>query len=201
MPPLAVLAGGAIAGGIGGALNQNAANKGPRAVFGGLQNQALGSGALPAVGNAGFGSILQMISNPGKLPDVSASVDPAFQSLVNANKQQVAQGAAGIREQFGASGLSNSSSSALGLSNFYSQSQSNFMNILSQYTLQAQQMAESTQLSATEFGLQSFLGPAFTETGPKGSVFGSALSGAAGGAGAAGDLASQLQIINILKGI
>src|SRR5580765_7039382 len=101
MPPAAAIGIGAGIGAIGGALNQNAANKGPQPVFKGLNQQA--TSALPSVGKAGFGSLLQMISNPGKLPDVSASVDPAFQSLVTANKQMTAQGAAGVREQFGAS--------------------------------------------------------------------------------------------------
>jgi len=201
MPPAAGLAIGGVAGAIGGALNQSAANKGPRAVFSGLQNQALGPNALPATGAAGFSSLLQMITNPGKLPDVNASVDPAFQSLVAANKQMTAQGAAGVREQFGASGLSNSSAAGIGLSNYYTQSNANFMNILSQYTLQAQQQASQRQLGATEFGLQAFLGPAFTETGPKGSVIGAAIGGGAGGAQAGGDMASQLAIINLLKGV
>ena len=182
MPPAALLGvaiGGAVAGGVGGIMNQVAANKGPRPLFPGLQNQ--GTGLVSGLGAAGGGALTGAITNPGALPNVNASVDPAFQALVNANKQFTKQGAAGVREQFGASGLSNSSSAAIGLSNYYTQSNADFMNILAQYTLQAQEQAANRQLSASEFGVSSFLGPAFTDVGPKGSVVGAGLSGLSGG--------------------
>jgi hypothetical protein len=158
-------------------LNQSAANKGPQALFPQLQSLALGM--VPGLGKQAGSTLTGLMQ--GQLPDVSSSVNPAFQSLLNANKQQVAQGAAGIRESFGSSGLSNSSSAGLGLSNFYTQSQNNFMNILSQYTLQAQQQAANLQLGASQVGLSAFLNPAFTDVGPKGSVVGAGLGSLGGG--------------------
>lgn len=185
MPPAAVLGVGLASSAVGGMFSQSAANKGPRPVYGGLNTQLLsllgGSAGKAGLGQAAFGGLTGIIQNPGALPDVNASVDPAFQALLNANKQMVAQGAAGVSEGFGASGLANSSAKALGLSNFYSQSSANFMNILAQYTLQAQQMAAANQLQASEFGANLFTNIAGTLTGPKGSVVGAGLGSLGGG--------------------
>jgi hypothetical protein len=177
MPPAALIGvaiGGAVAGGVGSAMSQMAANKGPRPLFPGLQSQ--GTDILSSVGRTSAKALGGFITNPGALPDVSSSVNPAFQALYNANKQFTQQGAANIRESFGSSGLSNSSAAGIGLSNYYTQSNADFMNILTNYTLQAQEAAANRQLSASEFGLSSFLGPAFTDVGPKGSVVGAGLS-------------------------
>lgn len=195
MPPAAIgipLAISGIAGAVGSGLSQSAANKGPRPLFPGLQQQ--GVQAVGELGKSSTSALGGMITNPGALPDVNASVDPAFQALVAANKQMTQEGAANIRESFGSKGMSNSSGAGIGLADYYSQSNAQFMNVLAQYTLQAQEAAANRQLSASEFGLQSFLGPAFTDVGPKGSVVGAVL-------GSASQTASQLSQIALLKSL
>lgn len=179
MPPAALLAGGIVAGAVGSGLSQSAANKGARPVFPGL-NQT-GQNLVSMLGTSGANAIENTIKNPGALPDVSSAVNPAFQALYNANKQFVDQGRANLRERFGAKGLSMSSPAAIGESNYNTQSNADFMNILAQYTLQAQESAANRQLTAANIGLQSFLGPAFAMQGPKGSVVGAALGSASGG--------------------
>ena len=185
MPPIAIIGAGIAAGAIGSGLSQAAANKGPQSLFPGLQSQALGilggQNGQPGLGATALGQIGQTITNPGALPNVNASVDPAFQALYNANQSMQQQGLAQIREQFGASGLSASSPAAIGTSNYLTTQNAQFMNTLAQYTLQAQQLASQNQLQASEFAANAFLGPAFTEVGPKGSVLGAALGSASGG--------------------
>jgi len=182
MPPAAILGIGIGAQAIGGMLAQSAANKGPRALFPGLQSEALSLlGGKKGLGAASIGGLQSMITNPGALPDVSAAVDPAFNALVAANKQFTQQGLANLKEQFGSQGLGASSPFAIGASNYITQSNADFMNILAQYTLQAQEQAANRQLAAETTGAQMFLGPAFTDVGPKGSVLGAGLGAAGGG--------------------
>src|SRR5260221_10933398 len=106
MPPAALLVGGLVAGGIGAGLSQSAANKGARPVFPGLNNQALpilsqfGSGATGVLSGV-QDTLSGIIKDPGALPDVSGTVNPAFQALYNANKQFVQQGRANLAEKFG----------------------------------------------------------------------------------------------------
>lgn len=195
MPPAAIgipLAISGIAGAVGGGLSQAAANKGPRPLFPGLQQQ--GVSGVGKLGGQAFTSLGNTITNPGALPDVNASVDPAFQALVNANKQLTSEGAASVREASGVSGTSSGTAGAFALSDYYTQSNAQFMNVLAQYTLQAQEAAANRQLSASEAGLQAFLGPAFTDVGPKGSVAGAVLGGAS-------QTASQLSQIALLQSL
>jgi hypothetical protein len=78
-------------------------------------------------------------------------------------------------------GLAMSSPAAIGEANFLEQTEANFMQILADYTRQAQEAAAQRRLAASQFGLQAFLGPAFTLQGPKGSVVGAGAGGVAQG--------------------
>jgi hypothetical protein len=182
MPPAALLPimiGGIAAGAVGSGLSQAAANKGARPVFPGLTNQALP--ILSQLGTSSSGALSSAITNPGALPDVSGTVNPAFQALYNANKQFVQQGRANLAEKFGSTGLSVSSPYAVASSNYETQSNADFMNILANYTLQAQEYAANRQLTAATTAFQDFLSPALTLQGPKGSVAGAALGSASSG--------------------
>jgi len=168
-------------GALGAGLSQSAANAGYRPVFPGLTSQ--GVSLVGGLGGAAGTSLTGLITNPGAMPNVSGTVNPAFNALVSANQQMMSQGLANLKESYGASGVGTSGSPySLGASNYLTQSNANFMNILAQYTLQTQQQAQQTQLAATGEGLNAFLGPAFTLQGPKGSVSGAAL-GSLGGSG------------------
>lgn len=194
MPPLALLAGGAIVGAVGSGMSQAAANKGARPVFGGLNKQ--GVEGVSKLGANSFDFLNNMIKNPGWMPDTTGTSNPAFQALYNANKQMVSQGRANVAEKFGRMGLGTSSPGAIGAANFEEQSTADFMNVLAQYTLQAQEYASNRTLTAAEFGLQQFMGPAFTMQGPKGSVVGAV----AGSAGQSLELMGMLRALGGLGG-
>lgn len=172
---------------ISAGLNQSAANKGPRPLFSELQSQGLD--LLKGFGTTGGASLTQFMQT-GAPTDTSQ----VFNSLANVNRLQLQQSTAQLRERFGAQGLSSSSPAAVGESNLLAQNTADFMNILSQYTFQAQESARQRQLAATEFGLNAFLGPAFTDIGPKGSVAGAVL-------GSAQDQINQLALAAAMGGI
>ena len=96
-------------------------------------------------------------------------------------EQMVAQGRANVAEKFGRMGLGTSSPGAIGAANYEEQSNADFMNILAQYTLQAQEYAANRQLTAATTAFQDFLSPALTMQGPKGSVAGAVLGSSSGG--------------------
>jgi hypothetical protein len=124
-----------------------------------MQQQAVGSLSGPtgigSTSSSQLGSEIQT-GNP-------TNVGPAWDALVAANKRMTSEGAANIKESFGATGLSNSSNAMTGLTDYYTQSNSQFMNILSQYTMQAQESAAQRQLQATMFGQNEFTNAAFTD--------------------------------------
>ena len=185
MPPAALLGIG-LAAGVGGSIfSQVAANKAPRALFPGLQQQ--GISGLSDVGGAGFAQLKSLIQT-GNPVDTSQ----LEQSLSAVNQLQLKQNTAQLRERFGVSGLSFSSPAAVGESNLLAQNTADFMNTLSQLRYQSASDAANRELAATQFGVSSFMGPAFTDIGPKGSVVGAALSSAGQG------LTSAAQILPIL---
>jgi hypothetical protein len=118
------------------------------------------------------------------------------QSLNAVNQLQLKQNTAQLRERFGVGGLSFSSPAAVGESNLLAQNTADFMNTLAQLRYQSASDAANRELAATQFGVSSFLGPAFTDIGPKGSVIGAGLSSAGGGLT---NLAQILPILSLLK--
>lgn len=168
MPPLALLGVGIAASAGGAALSQVAANKGPRALFPGLQQQA--TGGLSSVAGPGFEQLLSLMKtgNPVATSDWE-------QSLSKVNALQTQKGTAQLRERFGASGLSFSSPAAVGEADYLTNQNANFMELLSRLRYQSATDAANRELASTEFGLSSLFGPAFTEIGPKGSVLGAVL--------------------------
>ncbi|SRR6266478_106564 len=184
MPPAALLIGGLAAGAIGSGFSQSAANKGPRPLFPGLQGQ--GVSGLSGVAGPGFSQLLSLMKtgNPVATQEMEQGL-----SATQALRQK--QGTAQIRERFGVSGLSSSSPAAVGESNFLAESNADFLNTIAQLRYQSATDAANRELAATEFGLNAFLGPAFTDVGPKGSVTGAVL-------GSAGEGLSQLGLLKAL---
>lgn len=78
-------------------------------------------------------------------------VGPAFQALQAAMKQQTDIGRANILEQFGASGNRYGSDTMQGLASYEEQSGKDFMSILADYTMKAQEAAAGRRLNASEF--------------------------------------------------
>jgi hypothetical protein len=196
MPAAAGAIGGGLLGGIGAGLNQSAANKGPQALYPGLQTQAtsgLSSAAAPA-----FTQLLSLIKTGN--PVSTQGVDQAATATHNL---QQSQSLAMLREQFGASGLSNSSPAAIGTSNFLANDNANFQSMLAQLNYQSATDAANRSSQATEYGLSALMGPAFTDIGPQGSVAGAVLGGigqgASAGASAGSGVSNQLQMLSLIK--
>lgn len=157
------------AGIAGSALSTSAANAGARPVFPQATGQYLQM--LSPLASSGAGTLSSMIST-GNPTDVG----PAWDAMVSANQRQTKQGYDQLLGSFGASGLRYSSPALNSASDYLSQSNKNFLQILSQYTMQAQEAAQARRLQASQFATQSFGAPALALQGPQGSVLGSALS-------------------------
>ena len=174
MPPIALIGAGIAASAIGSGLSQRAANKGPRALFPGLQGTAMTG--LNKVAGPGFDQLLSLIQTGNPV-----STQESEQALAGVNKLQTQKGTAQLRERFGASGLSFSSPAAVGEADYLANQNANFMQLLANLRYQSATDAANREMMATEFGLSSLFGPAFTEVGPKGSVVGAVLGSAGGG--------------------
>jgi hypothetical protein len=158
---------------VGSLMNQRAANKGPQAVFPEQQGQYLQM--LAPLASTGAGTLNEM-ARTGMPTDVG----PAWEAMMTANKRQTQQGYDKLLGSFGQGGLRYSSASMTGASDYLTQSNANFLQILSNYTMQAQEAARARQMSASQFGVGSFGNAAMTMTGPKGSVAGAGMQGVGG---------------------
>ena len=153
---------GAVASGIGGA-KQASAQRGAawQTQYGG--NTGMGYNKIPAAPpNALFPEMQKqyisslealspiMQNTMGEMAATGSPTDvgPAFESLKAAMGRQVGEGRANVAEQFASSGLANSSSMMTGLVDYESQTNKDFMSILSQYTMQAQEAAAGRRLQA-----------------------------------------------------
>jgi hypothetical protein len=171
---------------IGGMLNQRAANKGPQPVFPGTQQSYLqninalagtpGTGPGGVGGTGATGTMGEMIRT-GRPTDVG----PAFQAFFEQQQRGVRQGRSSLLSSFGGAGARYSSTAMTAVDDYENQANLNFLQILSEYTRQAQEAAAGRSLQASEFALgqQSEAGLAFK--GPKGSVTGAGLSSAGSG--------------------
>jgi hypothetical protein len=170
---------------IAAGLNQSAANKGVRPVNPGLNKTAtegLGGAAGP-----GFMQLLSMMKT-GNPVDTQGME----QGLQATNKLQTQQGLAGIRERFGASGLSASSPAAIGEGNFIANQNADFLNTIANLRYRSATDATNREMMATEFALSSLFGPAFQMQGPKGSVPGAVL-------GTGQNLVDQLMTLGMMS--
>jgi hypothetical protein len=182
---------------IGGMLGQKAANKGPRSMFPGQLQQFLdmfsggsgpGSGGVSGTpfGVSSFNTMNQMAQT-----GMPTDVGPAWNSMVTANKQMTQQGLNNLMTQFGGSGARYSSGAMMAGNNYMAQSNNNFMSILANYTMQAQEAARARQMQASQTGFGAFRDIATMFTQPKGSVAGAGLS----------SVGSSLQLISLLQGL
>lgn len=170
----ALALGGTAASTIGSVLGQKAANKQAQPLFPEATSQYLQ--LLSPLASSGAGTLSSMIST-GNPTDVG----PAWDAMVSANQRQTKQGYDQLLGSFGASGLRYSSPAMNSASDYLSQSNKNFLQILSQYTMQAQEAAQQRRLQASQFATSSFAQPALAMQGPQGSVAGTAMQGAGSG--------------------
>lgn len=131
-------------------------NPQPTGLFPGLQQQFLQQ--LSGTG-ASSGKQLNNLIQTGN----PTNVGPAWNALVAAQQPLVQQGQANLTEEFGNTGLRYSTPLMQATGQYQNQTQANFLQILSQYTMQAQEAAANRQLNATEFGQTEFAAPALTE--------------------------------------
>jgi len=188
MPPLAIMGIGAGLSGIGSMLGQSAANKGPQSMFPNqLQNflQMMGGGP----GGTGFGNISANTLSSMAATGDPTNVGPAWNAMVTANKQMTQQGLNNLMTQFAGGGARYSSGAMMAGNNYLTQSNNNFMNILAQYTMQAQESAANRMMQASNTGFGALQNIATMFTQPKGSVAGAGLSSAG----------SSLQLISLLQ--
>ena len=174
MPPAALLIGGLVAGGVGAGFSQAAANKGVRPVNPALYGPA--TKGLSSISGPGFEQLLSLMKTGN--PVDTQGMEAGLQAT---NQLQLKQDTAQLRERFGASGLASSSPAAVGESNLLASNTANFLQTIANLRYQSASDAANRELAATEFGLNSLLGPAFQMQGPKGSIVGAVAGGASGG--------------------
>jgi hypothetical protein len=170
---------------IGGALGASAANRGPRPIFPGTTQNYLaninslagapGSGPGGRGGTGATGTLQEMIAT-GKPTDVG----PTFQAFYNQQQKGLTAGRSALLSSFGGAGARYSSAAMGAVGDYENQANLNFLQILSQYTTQAQEAAAGRQLNASEFALQQQSEAGLALTGPKGSVLGAVASSAGG---------------------
>lgn len=196
MPPAAAIGIGLGASAIGGMLNQSATNKGPQplnpssnAAY--LQNinslsGSPGGGPGGTGGTGATGTLASMIQtgNP-------TNVGPAFQAFYNQQQRGVTQGRNALLSSFGGAGARYSSAAMTAVGDYENQANLNFLQVLSQYTAQAQEAAAGRQLSASEYALSGQQDAGLAYKAPQGSVIGAGLSG----------VGSSLQTIGLIKGL
>lgn len=197
MPGQAIAMGvGMGASAIGGMLGQSAANKGPQPINPGtnsayLQNinsLAGGPGSTggwnPSAATGATGTLQSMIQSGNP-----TNVGPAFQAFFQQQQKGVTQGRSALLNSFGGAGARYSSAAMTAVGDYENQANLNFLQVLSQYTMQAQEAAAGRQLQASEFAMQGQETAGLAYKGPKGSVVGAGLQG--GG--------SALQTLSLLK--
>lgn len=158
-----LIGGGAAASGVGSIMGARAGqpkmidSPAPNPLF--PQLNQMYTQRLGAEGPRGIDTLSRFAAN-GMPTDVSKT----FESLVAAQQRLIGQGRAGLREQFGARGLSHSSSFAGAAVDFENQTALNFANVLSQLLLQTQESAAQRQLAAGSQLAEMFssAGSAFT---------------------------------------
>jgi hypothetical protein len=184
---------------IGGMFNQAAANKGPQALnpgtnaaylqninsLAGVPGDAAGNTTGRATGATGTMQSMIATGNP-------TDVGPAFQALYNAQQQGVTSGRSALLSSFGGAGARYSSGAMQAVGQYENQSNLNFLQILSQYTMQAQEAAAGRQLSASEFALQGQQQAGLMYKAPQGSVVGAGLQGG-------GNALSTIGLVNAIQ--
>lgn len=180
MPPVAAIGIGMAASAVGGMFGQAAANKGPQPLNPGTNSQYLqninslaGTSTPwrggPATGATGTLASMIKTGNP-------TNVGPAFQAFYNQQQQGVTSGRNALLSSFGGGGARYSSTAQQAVGQYENQANLNFLQVLSQYTMQAQEAAAGRQLQASEFVTSQQQDAALAYKGPKGSVVGAGLT-------------------------
>jgi hypothetical protein len=189
---------------IGGMLGQSAANKGPQPINPGTNaaylqniNSLAGApgvpGGAPATGATATMQNMIATGNP-------TNVGPAFQAFYNQQQRGVTQGRDALLSSFGGAGARYSSAAMTAVGDYENQANMNFLQVLSQYTMQAQEAAAARQLQASEFALSGQQEAGLAYKGPKGSVVGTGLQGAGAGLETIGMLSSMGMLKGSSKG-
>lgn len=195
------LLGSVIGGAFGGtsSYGTTAAPK-PTALFPNQQNQYLsalfganGSGGLFSTGASTLGA---MAAN-----GMPTDVGPAWDALKAAGARSVGEGRANLTEAYGAMGARAGKGMLTALGDYESQTNKDFLSILSNYTLQAQESARNRQMGAasTIMGMSQDIGSAMT---PSAYVTQqpSTMSQIGGGLSGAGNYMQMMMLMNMLGG-
>lgn len=128
----------------------------PQALFPWLQSQYASMVGGPTGIGATAGGTLQEMMKTGMPTDVG----PAWEALFGAKQRMTRQGRENIAEMFGASGQRFGTPLMNSLVDYESQVSADFMQILSEYTRQAQEAAKQRMLSSSQYGFEAFGAPA-----------------------------------------
>lgn len=194
------LAGGALSA-VGGALSANAGKATlvptppPAPLYPGASQQYLSSLTSSGIIPQSFSTLTSMAAN-GNPTDVG----PAFDALKASMQHGVQEGQTNLNEQLGSHGLGSSSTQALADADYSSQTQTNFANILAQYTMASQESAAQRQLQAAEAGNAAAATPALT-TAPTAALVTGQPSAAGSAASSAGGVLSSLGQLAALAAI
>ncbi len=151
----------------------------PQAQYPDLNKQMQKS--VSAGGQQSF-DILSQMAQTG----MPTNVGPAWEALKDAGARQTAEGRANVIEQYGASGARMGSAMITGVNDYETQTNKDFLSILANYTMNAQESAKGRQMAASGQLWQSFMG-AGSQLAPSeyvmptGSALGAGLSAAGGG--------------------
>ncbi len=138
-------------------------------------------GAQGGGGKGLFGDASSTMSGMLKT-GMPTDVGPAWEAMKNASGKQVAEGRANLLESYGSMGARTGSGMINALSDYESQTNKDFLSILANYTMQAQEAAKGRQMSAGQMimGMGHEVGTAMTGTvtnTSRGSVPGGIMSG------------------------
>lgn len=192
--------GAAVAGGslgvLGSALSANSGKAQlvptppPAPLYGGVNQQYLSSLTSSGIIPQSFNTLTSMAAT-GNPTDVG----PAFDALKASMQHGVQEGQTNLNEQLGSHGLGSSSTQALADADYSSQTQTNFANILAQYTMASQESAAQRQLQAATAGNSLAANPALTTAPTAALVTGQPSTGGAAASSAGSALLSLLPLL------
>ncbi len=134
----------------------------PAPLFPGMQQDYINQLKSSGVTGSSFNTL-----NQAAQTGLPTDVGPAFDAMKASMQHGISEGRANLIENFGVKGLRSGSNVMQAGSDFEAQTQTNFANILAQYTQQASEAAANRRVGAAGVGagLASEPGLAFTPTG------------------------------------
>ncbi len=135
----------------------------PNPLFPGIQSSYTQQLQQSGIGPASFGTLTQAATT-----GLPTDVGPAFEALKASMQHTQDEGAANLKEQFGAQGLTTAGSDLqLAASDYETNSTTQMNNTLAQYQLQSSEAAANRQVAAAGAGagLEGELATAFTPAG------------------------------------